>query len=329
MARKSDSSTDAAVRGSAGRFLRLVLLLAILVGVGAAAAVLGYYEIQPGQHAVVLRLGHHVRTETNAGFHFRIPFPIETVEVVPVGQVSPEEFGQKLDEGGPSVASEAGMQTSDNNIVRVNFAVQYRIKDAFRATYQIADLRDTVRDAAQAAMREVVGRHSIDGVISEEQVFVSAEARDTLQAILDNYKSGVEVMEVQLEDAQAPAPVRDAFDDVIGAAQDRDRRINEAEGYANEVVPEARGQASELRESARGYKESKIAQATGEAERFLALVTEYRKAPDVTRTRIYLEVMEEVLPDVEKVLIEPGSNLVPYLPVGPRKGAAQATGARP
>ncbi|MBW2316716.1 MAG: FtsH protease activity modulator HflK [Deltaproteobacteria bacterium] len=305
------------VSGQIGRRLANWTTLIASLGVLAAWAFFGYYELEPGEHAVILRMGRYARTVTTAGPKLHLPPPLESHETVRVAEAQREEFGQS--QGQPETESailEGGIQTKDNNVVQVQFSVQYRIKDAFFSRYRVAQTRETVRDAAQAAIREVVGRTSIDGVLYEQKAVVAREAQQVLQEILDRYETGLEIDEVNLEDVQPPAAVREAFGDVISAIQDKSRTVNEAEGYANEILPQARGEATEARESAQGYRDSKIAQATGEASRFQALAVEYRKAPKVTRKRLYLETMEEILPDVEKVIIQPGTQVLPYLPIG-------------
>ena len=288
----------------------------------------GYYELDPGENAVILRMGRYARTVTTPGPKLHLPPPLESHEIVRVAEAQREEFGQTQDQPETETARlEAGIQTKDNNVVQVRFSVQYRIKDAFFSRYRVAQPRETVRDAAQAAIREVVGRTGIDGVLYEQKAAVASEAQQILQQILDRYETGLEIDEVNLEDVQPPAAVREAFGDVISAIQDKSRAVNEAEGYANEILPKARGQATEVRQAAQGYHDSKIALATGEAARFQALEAEYRKAPEVTRKRLYLETMEAVLPDVEKVIIQPGTQVLPYLPIGrdgrePRKAEA-------
>jgi membrane protease subunit HflK len=216
---------------------------------------------------------------------------------------------------------EATMQTSDNNIVLVAFAVQYQIKDAFFFHYRIANPEAMVRDAAQAAMREVVGRMTVDDVLRRQRALVTSETTRILQDILDSYESGVEIEAVQLQDVNAPTPVQASFEDVVAANQDRTRLTNQAEGYSNELLPSARAEAGELITAADAYREAKVAEATGEAARFSALLVEYQKAPEVTKKRLYLETMEQVLPRVEMVIIEPGTaQVLPYLPLG---GAAR------
>jgi len=213
------------------------------------------------------------------------------------------------------------MQTQDNAIVRLSFVVQYKFGDAYKSRYSLQDPKSILRDAAQAAIREVVGRMTIEDVLSERRDDVATESERILQETLDEYDAGILVTEVQLQEVQPPEEVRQAFDDVVAASQDANRAVNEAEGYRNEVLPEARGEAAEIVAKASGYREAKIAVSTGEAARFLAVEREYRKAPEVTRKRLYLETMEAVLPSVEKVVIESGTTQVlPYLPLGGRGG---------
>jgi membrane protease subunit HflK len=317
------------VGGQIGRRLANVATLVVSLAVLGAWAYFGYYELEPGEHAVILRMGRYSRTVQSPGPKLHLPPPLESHEIVRVAESQREEFGRaQVEPEAPQERLEAGIQTKDNNVVLVQFSVQYRIKDAFFSRYRIAAPRDTVRDAAQAAIREVIGRTDVDGVLYGQKALVASQTRRVLQDMLDGYEAGLEIDEVNLEDVQAPDAVKEAFSDVVSADQDRETRINEAQGYANEVLPEARGQASELREAAQGYRDSKIAQATGEAQRFTALFEEYRKAPAVTRKRLYLETMEEILPDVEKVIIEPGTQVLPYLPIGPTGRVGTGTGAR-
>lgn len=290
----------------------------------------GVYTLRPGQEAVILRFGRYAYTESQAGPRIHLPPPLESHAIVNTSAIDREEFGVHADkaaegEGEAARAAahlESAVQTSDNNLVMLGFVVQYRIQNAFDSLYRVSDARAILRDAAQAAIREVVGRTTIDGVLSEQRGQVEAESRDALQQLMDSYQTGLSILAVQLQDVQPPAPVRAAFDDVIAASQDKSRAVNEAQGFANEVVPRARGEASELREQASGYKSARIADATGAASRFAALNAEYKKAPEVTRTRLYLETMEEVLPAVDKFIVAPGTgNLVPYLPLERRSGA--------
>lgn len=326
---REEGSTEASVRRGVGRTIANLAVLLVVLVLGGLWAWQGVYRLNPGQAAVILRFGEYATTEAREGLRWHFPPPIETREIVNVGQRYREEFGEGQAEQQRSglEMGEASMQTGDNNIVHLEFAVQYRVNEPFKARYRVVELRKMLRDGAQAAMREVVGRHTIDGVLSEERGEVEAQARDLLQEIMDGYDAGLYVSEVQLQDVQPPAAVADAFDDVIAAAQDRNRAINEAEGYANEVLPQARAEATELLEAAAGYREATVAEARGEAERFRSVVEEYRKAPAITRQRMYLETMEQVLPGVETILVEPGVGPVPYLPL--QTGRARRGEARP
>ena len=322
MADRDNASTDEQVRRSVARTLGNGVLLLILLGVLVAWGSLGAFTLEPGQAAILLRLGAHAGTINQEGFHLVLPPPIQVREIVKVAEVQSADFGVvgRVDESSQAAKlHEAAMQTSDNNIVLVSFSVQFRIKDAFAARYRLADPIPVVRDAAQAAMRQAVGRETVDGVLRERRAALTAETGALLQDILDSYESGLDIQHVQLQDVQPPASVRSAFDDVVEAAQDAIRAVNEAEGFQNEVIPRARAEASELLASAEGYRKAKVAEATGAASRFDALRAEYAKAPTVTRRRLYLETMEAVLPHVEKVIVDPGAaQIVPYLPLGAR-----------
>ena len=323
--------TEQKVKRSVARTLGNALLFLIVLGVLGFWGSLGLYTLEPGQAAILLQFGRHPENGTVAteGLHWTWPPPIVSRRIVNVGELRNEDFGvvggarraevEAAGEGDARSAAvnEATMQTSDNNIVHVSFAVQYRIADPYRALYNVADLGSLVRSAAAAAMRQVAGSMSVDAVLREKRAALTGDAAELLQEVLDSYEAGIEIQSVELQDVQPPDEVRAAFDDVVAANQDANRAVNEAEGYRNEVLPRARAEAVELNESAVGYRDSKIAEAKGEAGRFLALAEEYRKAPEVTRTRLYLETMEEVLPEVEKVIIEPGSTpVLPYLPLG-------------
>ena len=319
-------SADEQVRRSVARNLRSWLLAgAVLAALGGWGG-LGLYTLEPGQSAVLLRFGRHVGTVDEAGLHWTLPPPLVLRTVVNAAELRNEDFGfrGREDEQTPrDKLLEATMQTSDNNIVRVGFAMQYSIKDPFAARFRVATPQAVVRDAAQAAMREVVGRETVDGVLRERRAAVTAEAASLLQQILDSYDSGIDIDKVQLQDVQPPAAVRAAFEDVVAATQDASRLVNEAEGYRNELLPNARGEAAERLQAAYGYRDAKIAESRGEAERFRAIAAEYRKAPEVTQKRLYLETMEAILPEVQTVIIEPGTaQVLPYLPLG-RDGRPQ------
>jgi membrane protease subunit HflK len=317
MAREPAESPEERVRRSVARTVANVTVLLLSLGVLGAWAYFGIYQLEPGQAAVILRFGKYVHTVSQPGLRWHLPPPIEDHEIVNVASIDREEFGYVSGAAEPSEEEklEAAMQTSDANIVHLSFVVQYRIKDAFEARYRIADPRPVLRDAAQAAVRGVVGRNTIDDVLSEKRGIVETETQEELQHTLDLYESGLAVLGIELQDVQPPEPVRASFDDVLGAVQDRNRAVNEAQGYANEVLPKSRAQAVELIESARGFKDASIAEATGDASRFRAIATEYQKAPEVVRTRLFLETMEQVLPDVKTVIVQPGTGVMPVLPL--------------
>jgi len=326
MAEKGDdlSAEERVERSVTSAIGTAVFAIVILAGAGAWSWFYGKYEVRPGEAAIILRLGAYERTISSQGLKFHLPAPLETHEIVKVGELRKEEFGVGgVAEGAtsPQAVREASMQTQDNAIVRLSFVVQYKFADAYQSRYSLEDPKSILRDAAQAALRNVVGRMTIEDVLSERRDDVAADSARILQETLDSYGSGIVVAEVQLQEVQPPEEVREAFDDVVAASQDANRVVNEAEGYRNEVLPKARGEAAEIVAQANGYREAKIAESTGEAARFVALEAEYRKAPEITRKRIYLETMEEILPTVEKVVIEPGSaQVLPYLPLGARAG---------
>jgi len=316
-------AADPVERGARRTVRRIALALLVLGALAVWQALTGVYQLSPGEAAVILRLGEFARTEQREGLHFHLPWPIESRDVVHVGVSQRRDFGDVEATEGEKLA-ESVMQTGDNNIVLVEFFVQYQIGDPFKNRYRVTESEALLAEAAQAAMREVVGRNTIDGVLSARKDIIAAETEELLQMLLDRYESGIRIRDVELQDAQAPGAVRQAFADVIGANQDRNRAVNEAEAYANEVVPRARGEANELIASAQGYRDAKIAEATGAASRFLAIANEYERAPAVTRKRLYLETMEAVLPDSEKLIIEPGTAAVlPYLPLAPGDAKAK------
>ena len=327
MAKDDNLGADERVQRSVRRTLTNATFALAVLGLVGFWGWFGIYQLEPGQSAVLLRLGRHMGTVSTEGLHWTLPPPLVTRTVVNVEEVQSEDFGfhgQEEDTAKREELLDASMQTSDNNIIRLSFAVQYKVKDAFAARYRVKQPVPVLRDASQAAIREVIGTMTIDGVLSEQRGEVKLETQQKLQDILDSYDSGLEIQDVQLQEVQPPAEVRAAFDDVIGATQDASRAVNEAEGYRNEVIPHARAEAAEIQASAEAFRVSKVAEATGAAGRFTAIAAEYRKAPEVTRQRLYLETMELVLPEVDKVIIDPGTTQVlPYLPLGRAQGGAQ------
>lgn len=297
-------------------FVVIALVLYVLSGI---------FIVAPDERGIVLRFGRVVReAEPGPGYH--LPWPIEAVLKPSVTQIRKEEFGfRTIDVGPPAryqeVDREALMLTGDENIVKLQFIVQFKVKTgptgATDFLFNVRDPVDTVRDAAEAAMREVLGRNDIDNALTEGKEQVQQDAQTLLQRILDEYGAGLDVVTVKLQDVDPPNQVSDAFKDVISAQQDKERLINEARGYANDVVPKARGQAAQLLNEAEGYSAAKVQDASGAAQRFIALQEEYEKAKDVTRLRLYIETMEQVLPRVNKILLDEvaGKQVVPYLPL--------------
>lgn len=285
----------------------------------------GIYIVAPDQRGIVLRFGEVVR-EVGSGPHYHVPWPIERVLKPSVTAIRKVEVGfRTIDVGPPAqyreVDPEALMLTGDENIVKLEFIVQYKVRaDATGVSDFLFNVRDpegTLRAVAEAAMREVMGRTKIDDVLTEGKEVVQVEAQKRLQEVLNQYRIGIDVVTVKLQDVDPPNQVSDAFKDVISAQQDKERLINEAYGYANDVVPKARGQAAQLVNEAEGFREARVREATGTAQRFVALQEEYAKAKHVTRERLYLETMEEVLPRTSKIVLDAASakQVVPYLPL--------------
>jgi membrane protease subunit HflK len=285
----------------------------------------GIYIIAPDERGVVLRFGRAVR-QTEPGPHYRIPWPVESVFKVPVTKIRKEEIGFRTVSAGPparyrQMDDEALMLTGDNNIVELDFIVQYKVKSGASGPtdylFNVADQQQAVRDAAEATMREVIGASKIDDALTEGKERIQVDAQRLMQAILDQYQAGIELTTVKLQDVDPPDAVSDAFKDVINAEQDKERLINEARGYSNDIVPKARGQAAQLINEAEAYRETEVREAEGSAQRFIAVYKEYEKAKTVTKRRLYLETMEKILPGLHKVILGEGvgQQIVPYLPL--------------
>mgnify|MGYP000001367328 CR=1 FL=1 len=292
----------------------------------------GFFIVQEGQQAVITQFGRYHAT-VGAGFNWRLPYPIQAEEVVFVTQIRSVDVGS--DAIVPATGlRESAMLTADENIVEIKFAVQYRLSDSRAYLFESRDPDAAVVKAAETAVREVVGKMKMDSALAEERDQIAPRVRDLMQTILDRYKVGIEVVGVNLQQGgvRPPEQVQASFDDVLKAAQERERAKNEAQAYANDVIPRAGGAASRLRAEAEAYKARIVAQAQGDARRFESIYDEYRKAPDVTRDRLYVDTMQEVYSNVSKVLVESreGSNLL-YLPLdkliqstGPGGAAANA-----
>lgn len=276
----------------------------------------GFFIVQEGQQAVITQFGRYQGT-VGAGFNWRLPYPVQRHETVNATQI------RSVDVGGDAVMRatglrESAMLTEDENIVEIKFAVQYRLSDARAFLFNSRDPEDAVRKAAETAVREVVGKMKMDAALAEERDQIGPRVRTLMQSILDRYEIGIEVVGINLQQGgvRPPLEVQAAFDDVLKAGQERERAKNEAEAYANEVVPRAKGTVSRLLEEAEGYKARIVAQAEGDAQRFKLVQAEYAKAPQVTRERMYLDAMQQVYGNVSKVLVDTkqGSNML-YLPL--------------
>ena len=293
------------------------------IGIGLIAAVValiwlgtGFFIVQEGQQAVITQFGKY-RATVGAGFNWRLPYPIQRHEIVVTTQI------RSVDVGRDTVLKATGLRdsamlTEDENIVEIKFAVQYRLNDARAYLFESKDPSAAVVQAAETAVREVVGKMKMDMALAEERDQIGPRVRVLMQTILDRYKVGVEVVAINLQQSgvRPPEQVQAAFDDVLKAGQERERAKNEAQAYANDVVPRAVGSASRLKEEADAYKARIVAQAQGDAQRFSSVLTEYQKAPVVTRDRMYTDAMQQVYTNVTKVLVDSrqGSNLL-YLPL--------------
>lgn len=282
--------------GSAGLGI-FALIIAALVWAGT-----GIYTITDGEAGVILQFGKY-KEQTTPGLHWHIPYPIEQLQVVDM-----EQFR--------SSRHQTTMLTKDENIVEIILAAQYRVKDAPSYLFNLRFPEITLKQAMESAIREVVGKSGVDFVLYEGLEVISANTKSLMQEILDRYDAGIEVTTLNLEKTQPPAPVQGSFDDVIKSREDLERYIQEAQAYANTIVPQSRGEAARIIEEATAYKEAIVSKAEGEAERFEALLTEYKKAPNITRERLYLEATQAVYSNATKVMVdvEGGNNLM-YLPL--------------
>jgi len=293
----------------------------------------GTYQVGPGERGVVRQFGARLPGTVGPGLHYHLPWPIQRVDVVDVETVRTAEVGFRSLDGGEEiqdVPDEAQMLTGDENVMDIHAIVQYRVRDAGDYLFNMRSPDQALKSAAEVALRGVVGQNTIDYVMVEARTDVESQTRQFLQGFMDSYGSGILVLGVKLQEVDAPEEVRDAFQDVVRAREDGDRLVREAEGYAADVVPRARGEKEKLVKEAEAYKEERILRAKGDTERFLALLREYLKAPDVTRQRLYLETMEAILPEVDKIVIDPEGvgNVLPFLPlrnleVQPGAGAAE------
>lgn len=300
---------------SSGRTLTLLVLVFGLIW-----AATGFYRVNPQQQGVVLRFGEWVRTSP-PGLHYHLPFPVESVLTPEVTSDNRIEIGFRDVSGNSSsrrdIADESQMITGDENIVDIDFVVFWRIADAGQYLFNLAEPDQTIKVTAEAVMREIIGRTAIQTALTEGRQDIQVQARQQLQDLLNEYGAGVRVRDVQLLAVDPPADVIDAFNEVQRARQDRDRLKNEAEAFSNDIVPRARGEAAKLVSEAEAYQAEVVNRASGDASRFDQIFQAYLKDKAVTKERIYIETVEEIFSNVDKIIIdsEAGSGVVPYLPL--------------
>jgi membrane protease subunit HflK len=321
------SNTSGGLTGGIG----LIVLIVALVWIAS-----GFYIVDASQRGVVLRFGKLAEI-TESGPRWHLPYPVETVEVVNLSQVRTVEVGYRENVKN-KMLKESLMLTDDENIIDIQFAVQYFLKDPAEYLFnnRMTDDREIVRQAAETSIREVVGRSKMDFVLYEGREQVAASTTKLIQDILDRYKAGIIVSKVTMQNAQPPEQVQAAFDDAVKAGQDRERQKNEGQAYANDVVPRAKGAAARLMQEADGYKQRVIANAEGDASRFKQILVEYEKAPQVTRERMYQDMKQQILTSTSKVIVDQksgGGNLL-YLPLdkliqSTNPGAETVTAAKP
>lgn len=291
------------------------------IGVGVIAAIVlflwlvsGFFIVQEGQTGVVLTFGKYSHM-TPAGFNWRWPYPIQGHEIVNVSQVRTVEVGYRSSVKNKQ-AKESLMLTDDENIIDIQFAVQYKLKNASEWVFNNRDQEETVRQVAETSIREIVGRSKMDFVLYEGREKVAFDVSQLMQQIVDRYKTGVQITNVTMQGVQPPEQVQAAFDDAVKAGQDRERQKNEGQAYANDVIPKARGAAARLMQESEAYRARVIANAEGDASRFKQVLTEYHKAPAVTRDRMYLETMQQIFSSTTKILVDAkGGNSLLYLPL--------------
>ncbi len=302
--------------------LTLVIVLLVAIGIWMGT---GVYSLNDAgdEQAVILRFGSYVRTDDQAGLKWHLPYPIETVEIIPAGIIRTLEIGYQTQAVGNSTGSsqfvsipeEALMITGDENLVNTETVVQYRIKNVRDFLFNVDDPIGSLRIVAESAIRRVVAAHKLDDVLTDQKASIELEIRTDLQGICDQYGLGVELTTVALQSVYSPTEVSEAFDDVIKAREDMSRFINEAKKTSNEIVPASEGKAAEILNQAQSYKERRIAEAKGDVENFKQVLQRYVLGKEVTRTRMYLEVMEDVLPNAKVYIMKDGGDTLKYLPL--------------
>ena len=298
-------------------------LIPLLVAALALWLFTGVYMVGPDEVGVVRTFGEYTRV-TQSGLNYHFPYPIEQVNTPAVTEVKRIEIGFRTLNNGQyrTVEKESLMLTGDENIVDAEMIVQYKIKDPVAYLFKIVEPELTVREAAEASLRSVVGRNKIDETLTTGKFQIQEGTKTQLQLILDKYESGIHVVAVQLQDVSPPKEVIGAFKDVASAKEDKNRMVNQAEGYRNDVIPKARGEAEAMIRDAEGFRESRIKRSEGDAAKFTTILKEYRKAKSITQKRLYLETMERVLPGIEKIIVpdKDSGNMLNLLNLNPGKG---------
>ena len=294
----------------------------VLIGILVIWLLTGIYVVGPDEVGVVRTFGKFTRV-TQSGLNWKFPSPIETANTPKVTEVKRIEFGFRSLKNGQyrTVEKESLMLTGDENIVDAEMIVQYKIKDPVKYLFNIVEPELTVREAAEASLRTVVGRNKIDETLTTGKFTIQEETKEQVQSILDKYESGIHIVAVQLQDVSPPKEVIGAFKDVASAKEDKNRMINQAEGYRNDVIPKARGEAEAMIRDAEGFKESRIKRAEGDATKFTTILKEYNKAKSITEKRLYLETMEKVLPGIDKIIIpdKESGNMLNLLNLNPNQ----------
>ncbi len=299
--------------------IRIIFLVLIILLLGWLAS--GIYVVQEGEIGVIRRFGKEVR-QSSAGINYRLPWPVETVNKVDVASIRRAEIGFRTNKGPAQrtqrAISESLMLTGDENIVDAQMIIQYKVRDPSKFLFRLREPEETLRVAAEVALRSTVGRTTIDDVLTVGRAKVQVETVAFLQKLMDDYVSGILITELKLQVVDPPEQVKDAFHEVVRAREDRERVINQSRGYKEDVIPKARGEAQRILREAEGYKQERILKASGDSARFLALYEEYQKAKKVTRDRLYLETMGRILPRTDKILVDPNANatILPVMAAG-------------
>ncbi|MBT4923616.1 MAG: FtsH protease activity modulator HflK [Candidatus Thioglobus sp.] len=311
--KKSSGSKEGGNIPSAGGF-KYIFILALLVW-----GLSGIYIIDPAEKGVVLRFGAF-QEETSQGPHWHLPFPIETLNRINVEQIRTAEIGYRNVVSGSrrfggNVSSESLMLTKDENMIDAKFAVQYKINDVQAYLFNVANPDTTLRHVAESAIRQVVGKNTMDYILTEGRMDIADSIRQRSQELLDMYEIGLQITTVNMQDAQPPEQVQASFSDAVKAREDKQRLINEAQTYANDILPKSRGKAARMLEESKAYKSEVVSKSEGESSRFKQILMEFEKAPEVTRERLYRETMEVVLANTSKVVVDSKANSMMYLPI--------------